>query len=251
MKHTISTLVLFTAVIITYFAVDNAAIFLLLLASYLFIFSAILIGGVSIIKWNYFIPSINKVASGQVCLTFDDGPGINTSEILDLLKKENIKAMFFVIGKHCTEHPEMLKRIHEEGHVIGNHSYMHENKLGWSSTKLLVKDIESCNAQIQHITGIAPRFYRPPFGITNPRIARAVKRTNMQSVGWSIRTYDTAIKDLNKLTNRTLKKINAQGHIILMHDHCTHTPALLSEIIQSCRSKGIDFVTLNPTAHKI
>src|SRR5690606_16893728 len=152
---------------------------------------------------------------------------------------------FFVIGKNCQENAELLIKLRDEGHLIGNHSFSHTNNLGWASTQKIVEEIIQTNRVIEEITGQKTSWYRPPFGITNQNIARAIERTGMKSVGWTIRSFDTVIHDDEKLLDRTKSRINTKGHILLMHDTCEQTATALEAIILDCKKKGITFVNLN------
>jgi peptidoglycan/xylan/chitin deacetylase (PgdA/CDA1 family) len=204
--------------------------------------------GVTTIKWNYFMNSINRVGEGKICFTFDDGPVENTRDVLAVLNKHEVKATFFLIGKNCKENQNILKEIVAEGHIIGNHSFSHENSIGWSSTSKVIEEIEQTNQIIKEVSGIQPQFYRPPFGITNPKIARAIAKTKMISVGWTIRTFDTVVKDAEKLIAKVKPRLNKKGHIILMHDSCPQTVVALDQLIINCKEKGIKIVNLDDIA---
>src|SRR5580765_718578 len=99
-------------------------------------------------------------------LTFDDGPNSNyTPKILDILKENNIKATFFVCGKNVKKNPEILKRIADEGHLIGNHSYSHSLL---KSIIFFSPEVEKTNNMVKEIVGKTPKFYRAPYGLTMP-----------------------------------------------------------------------------------
>ena len=245
MKHRIAILLLLLVVVLVFLLPLEPSIQIILIASSIFVFSIFLLIGVTTMKWNYFLNSINSTGPKKICLTFDDGPHENTKTILAVLKKHSIKASFFVIGKNCKAKAEILNQLKEDGHIIGNHSYSHTNNLGWARQQKLEDEINQTNLIVQEITGVKPIFYRPPFGITNPNIARAIKSTNMKSVGWRIRSFGTVIKEPKKLIERTKSRINLGGQILLMHDTCEHTATALEEIIQDCHKKGIKFVNLN------
>ena len=245
MKHYLSILIFVTGIALTAFYSDNTSITIAIIALLGAVYLAVTIAGVSIIKWNYFIKSINNAPAGKVVFTFDDSPCPKDVEVLEILKKENIQAGFFVIGDNIDAHSDILKQIRHDGHVIGNHSFSHQNKIGWMSTSKMKEEIEQCNAAIIEITGTKPIFYRPPFGIVNPNIARAIQQTKMISIGWSIRTYDTTKMDKERLISKNLKKLNSDGHIILMRSNGAHTPSLLQAMIDKCRSNGIEIANFN------
>jgi peptidoglycan/xylan/chitin deacetylase (PgdA/CDA1 family) len=135
-----------------------------------------------------------------VALTFDDGPTEFTPKFLDLLKENNVKATFFCIGKQIEKYPETFQRIIAEGHTIGNHTLSHCNNTGFLSTSKMVEEIEKCDEVMLKIGSLKTNLYRPPFGVTNPNIAKAIKKTHKKSIGWNVRSLDTIIEDEKKFT---------------------------------------------------
>jgi peptidoglycan/xylan/chitin deacetylase (PgdA/CDA1 family) len=210
---------------------------------------AILAAACRQITWNFFVESTNRLPlslaqlrdnTRPIALTFDDGPTENTLKVLDILKKENIKAAFFVIGKQIPGYEEILKRIEEEGHLIGNHTYSHEAKFYLQSANKMTADIQACNEEIARVVGYAPNIFRPPFGVTNPTLAKALRIMELQCVGWSLRSYDTMAKDGKSLLQKILKQAK-MNDIILLHDRCDITVAILPELISGLREKGFSF----------
>ncbi len=167
----------------------------------------------------------------RIYLTFDDGPDKKiTPRILEILKKYNVKATFFCIGKKAETYPNILKQIAEEGHVVGNHSYSHSLYFDFFGTAKILKELKKTNRTVKQITGEECKVFRPPYGVTNPNIARAVKKTGMQVVGWSIRSFDT-VKNKKQVMKRLQKAQN--GDIILFHDTKEQTPEILDEFLRS------------------
>ncbi|HSY62215.1 MAG TPA: polysaccharide deacetylase family protein, partial [Cytophaga sp.] len=146
-----------------------------------------------------FMPAICRlpqVSKNNIFLTFDDGPHPQyTLQILDILKQYHATAIFFCIGKNITLYPELVKRIVAEGHIIANHSYNHSNMIGIYPTQKVITEIEQTEEAIIACTGSSLKLYRPPFGVTNPNIGRAVQALNMKVVGWSVRSFDTVSKN--------------------------------------------------------
>lgn len=202
--------------------------------------------GVTQIGWNYYIQSINSgnKEAKNISLTFDDGPNAETAAILDMLKEMNVKACFFCIGKRVEDAPEIVRRMHDEGHLVGNHSYSHSYSFDWKSSVNMLEDIKACNAAIEHVIGKQPMLFRPPYGITNPNLYRAVNESGMVSIGWSLRSFDTTIKDKEKLRKRVVNSLQG-GDIVLLHDSMPITREILTDIIQDARQKGFTFVPLN------
>jgi peptidoglycan/xylan/chitin deacetylase (PgdA/CDA1 family) len=177
--------------------------YLLLIA---FIYSVLLaLGSMNVCSQFYLDVQCISEDKSKIHLTFDDGPNHETtSRILDILKEHNEKAIFFLIGQKILEYPELVKRISDEGHTIGNHSYSHSNLFPLFRTKKVQEELEKTNTFIKEITGKDCTLFRPPFGVTNPNIAKAVNRLDMQTIGWSLRTLDTvADKDIILEKNET------------------------------------------------
>ena len=209
------------------------------------IFLVFVINGVSDIQFDYFLKSINKKRTRQkeVALTFDDGPTEFTPQFLDILKENNIKATFFCIGKQIEKYPEIFRRITDEGHCVGNHSYTHSNSIGWKSTSEMILEIENADQEIEKF-GINTNLYRPPFGITNPNIARAIKKTNKISIGWNVRSFDTTTDNEKKILQRITKNIN-KGSIVLMHDTSQKTYIVLVDLLLFLKSKKYTTFTID------
>lgn len=210
------------------------------------LFVSILTIGATLIRLNFFIRSRHHGSrnSNQIALTFDDGPAAQTPRILDILKDENVPAAFFCIGKNVDEKPELVLRYVDEGHLLGNHSYMHGKTFDLKSSFEMTKEIKRTNESVFRITGKKMRLFRPPYGVTNPSLARAVKDTQMESIGWSLRSFDTQAKSADRLLQRILRQIKG-GDVILLHDSIETTTDMLPFLIQSCRKKGFTFVRLD------
>ncbi|WP_162946468.1 polysaccharide deacetylase family protein [Chitinophaga barathri] len=196
--------------------------------------------GASRVDSNYFIKTLCKGDSKEkaVALSFDDGPVENyTPQILDILRKHEISAAFFCIGHRAAAAPELLRRIHSEGHLIGNHSYSHHALFDLYPTFKMKADLQKANDVIEQVIGETPKLFRPPYGVTNPMLARAVKKFDFISVGWSIRSLDTMIKDEDELFERVTKKIKA-GDIFLFHDTCAATVKILPALIKKLQREG-------------
>ena len=210
-----------------------------------FLYISLLVFGAIYIRWNFYIRSLHKGKNKRwVSLSFDDGPAAYTEAILNVLKAEGIRATFFTIGKNAAAHPEMVARWHKEGHLIGNHSYYHGFNFDWQSTAAMRLEINACNKIIHEVTGKRTRLFRPPYGVTNPNLARAIRRCGMLSIGWSVRSFDTTARDPEKLLARILRKVQG-GDIILLHDSMGITKDILTEMIRILRQKGYSFVPLD------
>ena len=209
------------------------------------IYIHLLVFGAIYIQWNFYVKSYNKgVQSKQIALTFDDGPAQYTGVILDVLKNEGVHAAFFSIGKNAAANPEMVKRWHADGHLIGNHSYDHGFNFDWKSSKAMQEEINKTNEAIRQIAGVTPKLFRPPYGVTNPNLARAITRSGMHSIGWNVRSFDTTAKNKADLEARILNSLKG-GDIVLLHDSQQITAEILTDLIRKAREKGFTFVRVD------
>lgn len=180
----------------------------------------------------------------RVALTFDDGPDPQrTPAVLDLLARQGVRATFFVVGARAEAHPELVRRMAAEGHVVGNHSYTHSWRFPLRSLGRTVEELRRTGEVLLRITGRRPRLFRPPFGVTNPTIARAVRRLGLDPVGWSIRSLDTMGQSPERVAARILRRLHP-GAVILLHDRCAGSERLVGLLVEGLRSRGLEPVTL-------
>ena len=181
-----------------------------------------------------------------LALTFDDGPDpVDTPKLLDLLKKKNVKATFFVVGERAERYPEIVRRAWDEGHRIGNHTWSHRSLFCFLTPKQLRKEIELGAESVQRITGFRPRLFRSPVGLRHPLLGVYLQEAGLEYVSWSIRTCDTLSLNSTTLAHRILNKVTG-GDVILMHDHLPAGASAMLEalpgVIDELRSRGFDFV---------
>ncbi len=179
----------------------------------------------------------------KVSITFDDGPDkIITPRVLDLLKRYDIKACFFLVGKNIEGNEEILKRMINEGHIIGNHSYSHKKYFGFLGTGKVKEDLLKNEELIERVTGKRVAFFRPPFGVSNPNIARAARLFDYTVLGWSIRSFDTVSRNNDKTIKRVFRRLKPGG-MILFHDNHECIIPILEEVINRTMEDGYDFVS--------
>jgi len=184
-------------------------------------------------------------ATQPIALSFDDGPAeLYTPEILRILAEQGVEAAFFCIGKRAAAHEGMLRQIQEAGHIIGNHSYSHHGWFDLFSASRMTADLLQMNACMERATGLVPRLFRPPYGVTNPNLARAIARGGFTPVGWNIRSLDTVIKDEKKLLRRTIGRLKP-GAIVLFHDTSAVTVSILPTFIKEARALGYECIRLD------
>ena len=207
------------------------------------LFVGLLSWGVFDIRLGYFVTTLCRLKNKQkrqVVLTFDDGPTELTPLFLDLLKQYEAKAIFFCIGRQIAQYPQIVQRIKEEGHLIGNHTYSHIPQNCFASTAVMTQEIQQTDALLAQL-GIVTPYFRPPYGVTNPHIAKAAKRMGKIVVGWDIRSLDTVIKDETRLWSRVVSKLN-QGNIILMHDTSERTLHVLEQLLKYLKANDYQVV---------
>lgn len=209
-------------------------------------FSAVVVWGSFDITLGYFVNSIThkRTKINEVALTFDDGPTEFTPKFLDLLKDNQVRATFFCIGKQIEKYPETFQRIIAEGHTIGNHTLSHSNNTGFLSTSKMVEEIEKCDEVMANTGTIKTDLYRPPFGVTNPSIAKAIKRTHKKSIGWNVRSLDTVTDDEKKIYRRVTKGLR-KGSIILLHDTSEKTYHVLVDLLLFLKDKKYSTFTID------
>ncbi|RLD81387.1 MAG: polysaccharide deacetylase family protein, partial [Bacteroidetes bacterium] len=129
-------------------------------------------------------------------------------------------------------------------HLVGNHSYYHQNSFGFLSTKKVMDELEKTNRIIEENTNLKIKFFRPPFGVTNPNIAKAVKNLNLHTFGWSIRSFDTIAKDPEKVYHKIISNIN-KGDVLLMHDTNELSVKVLEKVLKYLDQNNIKTITLD------
>jgi len=179
----------------------------------------------------------------HIALTFDDGPHPMTLKILDVLRKHNAKATFFCIGKNVEKHPEIVRQIVNEGHLIGNHSFSHSPFFDFYGKDAIVDELRKTDALIEKSTGKKPAFFRPPYGVTTPSMGRALKVTQHKAIGWNVRSLDGIIKNEKIIFNRIVKCI-APGGIVLLHDTSIHTLRVLEQFLEVAAAQNYNVVSL-------
>ncbi|MEY8339581.1 polysaccharide deacetylase family protein [Lachnospiraceae bacterium 62-35] len=186
---------------------------------------------------------INTFSQNQehkfIALTFDDGPHpIYTPELLDGLASRDVKASFFVIGKNIQGNEEIVKRIAEEGHLIGNHTTTHI-MLTSKSQENACEEIELTNQKIFEITGMRPAYIRPPFGSWSEQLECIIP---MDVILWNIDPLDWKIQNKEQIVSHVVKHAK-NGSIILLHDSYKTSVEAALEIIDTLTREGYTFVT--------
>lgn len=190
-------------------------------------------------------PSNKKLAA----LTFDDGPDVHyTTRILDILKKDNIKATFFIVGSRAEAHPEMVKRIHEEGHAIGNHTWDHPDLKKIPMTEIK-SEVDRTEQLLTSLIGYKPHLFRPPYGLANANDVKELGSLGYKVIDWSVDTRDWAGTPPDKIMEYVHKEAT-RGAIVLEHcaggrdEKLDNTLEALPRIIAYFKEQGYSFVTI-------
>lgn len=179
-------------------------------------------------------------AQNNIWLTFDDGPHQeSTPFILNVLKEEQVKATFFLVGEQMEKHPELLNQIISEGHIVANHSYSHKN--GWlSNNSTYFNDIEKCQKLITE-----NKLFRPPYGKISPLQISHLKK-NYKIILWDVLSWDFSLYNTPKKVKESVLKNTVSGSIIVFHNNkksFKNLQPILKETIQELKQKGFSFST--------
>lgn len=215
---------------------------------------AVVAWGVLHPRSRLFGPNLARLSTDArvVALTFDDGPHPSvTPQVLDVLRAERVRATFFLVGKWVVRHPELVRRIVEEGHEVGNHSYGHSYRFWALSPAKLEREIASTQVAIEAAAGVRCRWFRAPVGMKSPWLRRALDRHGLRLVSWDVRFLDRCPVDSDRLTRRLRRRVRA-GSILVLHDGHDRkrvgNPSVvrcLPEIVAALRALGCACVPLS------
>lgn len=177
----------------------------------------------------------------KIALTFDDGPHpYYTEQLLDGLKERGVAATFFVTGEHASLHPDVIRRMQEEGHLIGNHTYSHI-QLTKKNREQFKEELVRTNQIIQEITGQETEFVRPPYGSWDKSLEAEL---NMFPVLWTIDPLDWCSHNAGCVTRRILEKAG-ENEIILLHDYYDTSVTAALQVVDELQKEGYVFVTVD------
>ena len=190
---------------------------------------------------GYVSASATPVEAPKIALTFDDGPSTAwTPALLDGLKERGVKATFFLIGENADKNPEIVKRMAEEGHLIGNHTYHHVEltKISENEARLELADT---SAVIVRITGTEPEYMRPPFGAWQRKLEQEIQ---MLPVLWTIDPLDWTTENQDEIVNKVVTEAE-ENDIILLHDCYKSSIEAGLRIVDILQEEGFVFVTVD------
>ncbi|NDP38671.1 MAG: polysaccharide deacetylase family protein [Rhodoferax sp.] len=191
-------------------------------------------------------------ARHEIALTIDDGPDpVVTPLVLDLLERYAVRATFFVIGEKALRYPALCRDIVRRGHAVENHSQQHRHYFSLLGPRAMARELQAAQDTLTTITGQRPLFFRAPAGLCNPFLDPILTRLGLRLATWSVRAFDTRVKDAARVQSQLLGGLHA-GAILLLHDgHAARTkqgtPVLLEvlpAVLTSATGAGLRFVTL-------
>lgn len=176
----------------------------------------------------------------KIALTFDDGPHpYYTEQLLDGLKERGVVATFFVTGEHASIHPDIIMRMQEEGHLIGNHTYSHM-QLTSSNREKFKEELIATNEVIEQITGTEVQFVRPPYGVWDKSFETEL---NMFPVLWTVDPLDWCSGNVSCIVEKIVSKAG-ENDIILMHDYYATSVTAALQAVDKLLEDGYEFVTV-------
>ena len=208
-----------------------------------------------------------------VYLTFDDGPHPpETERVLDVLRERGARATFFLIGSKVSGNEAVLRRMLEEGHALGLHTYSHAGTFPLLSFDKMLADVNEGKRAVESVAGKKISLFRPPFGVTNPTIAKVIRTLGLQTAGWDVRSFDTMFCKTSEhsckqsgyscmqsehsckqsghdwyvpVVERIMKQVRP-GSVILLHDRLDGASELLSLLLDGLAASGYDFTRALP-----
>ena len=186
---------------------------------------------------------VNCARAKCVALTFDDGPAPGTARLLKLLKRNGVRATFFVVGTQARARPALVARAHADGHEIGDHTEHHQQLTGLPSG-LIRREIGGTRRTITRLTGTRPALFRPPYGATDRRVAVQARRLGLAQILWDVDTLDWRDRSSPTVARRAIGGLH-RGAIILMHDSHPTTIDAVPRILRAAKAKGYTLVTVS------
>lgn len=220
-------------------------------------------GAIGVTLWSMLAPRCRwwgeVIASGpvedppRVALTFDDGPTAGATErVLDLLGELAVPAAFFVIGANVRRWPALVRRMHDEGHLVANHSYDHSHFGFFRGPRYWERQIAETDASIERIIGRRPAMFRPPMGMKTRFITGAAAGAEQAVITWTRRGMDGVTTTPDRILQR-LGPTTQAGDIVMLHDgiepngrrDAAVTAAVLKPLVLSMRARGLTLVRLD------
>ncbi|KAI8890975.1 carbohydrate esterase family 4 protein, partial [Backusella circina FSU 941] len=191
-------------------------------------------------------------------LTFDDGPSEVTPVLLDILKSKGVKATFCVLGAYAEKYPDILRRIYDEGHQIASHTYSHAHLMSLTNEEI-VNEMRATDEVVQRITGVTPRYARPPFGEADERVKALLEQMGYKILMWNVDPHDynfhmvpnggdliqDGFQEILDGKSNMYNVFNEPGYISLQHDLYGPSIQQVDKIIDLVKSYGYDMMPVN------
>lgn len=204
------------------------------------LFLTIFVGGSSFFQRKK-LALTSSEAGKKIALTFDDGPHpYYTLQLLNGLKEKGVKATFFVLGEQAEQYPDIIEKIAQDGHLIGNHTYSHM-QLTSLNREAFKQELKTTSTLLKNITKQEIIYVRPPYGIWDKALE---KELNMFPVMWSLDTLDWCSKNVSNIEKNVLSKVK-ENDIILMHDYYESSVTAALELVEELQKRGYVFVTID------
>ena len=185
----------------------------------------------------------------QIAISFDAAWGNeDTKGLINILKKYNVKATFFLVGSWVEHYPDSVKELAAAGHSIQNHSNSHPH-LTQLSSESAQEEIALCNQKIAKLTGVSPTLIRPPYGDYNAAVVSLIENMQMYPIQWSVDSLDWMDISADEIYHNVVPKIKS-GSIVLFHNAAKHTPEALPSIIEALQAQGYQFVLIKDLIYK-
>lgn len=210
------------------------------------IYKLVLVLGSARIRSNFYttVYCEGKTMNKEIAITFDDGPAPSTKNILQTLAEYKVPATFFVIGKNIKTHESLLKQAVSQGHTIGNHTFTHSFFIDFNNTKEFEAELNETSDAVFAVTGKRMKFFRPPYGVTTPHLARAARKLNYHLIGWNIRSLDTT-KDTEEVIFKRVCRQLKPGSIVLFHDTSEKTNIVLKRLLEFAKENQYHIVSVD------
>ncbi len=202
---------------------------------------------VQAVKVEPYTPPIVQTPK-MIAFTFDDGPSDNTSRLLDILKKNNAKATFFLVGQNAGRYPDTIKKIVAQGCEVATHSWAHPN-LNELDPEGIKNEILTSKNKIQELSNQPVKYLRPPYGNCNENVKEIAKKQGLSLILWNVDTLDWKTRDKNATVEHILTHAK-DGDIILMHDLYSQTVDAVEEVLPKLKKKGYTIVTVSELLEK-
>lgn len=187
----------------------------------------------------------------MLAISFDAAWGNeDTQQLIDILRKYNVKATFFVVGDWVDKYPESVKALHDAGHEVMNHSNSHAH-MSQLSSEAIVADVEACNDKIEAVTGVRPTLIRPPYGEYDNNVITSIRSIGMEPIQWDVDSLDWKDYGEQNIIDTVLDNKSLQnGSIILCHNGAKYTADALEKVITGLQEKGYQIVPVSELIYK-